>query len=160
VVLQHDRSASSHVVGHAGACRPLDGHVVLHDDAVVEDGDARRLEEVAVIVDAWGPKDDVIGLPGIGRAELPRPCSVRPGMSGLRNSTCSWKSPNWRLVIASPPETSTEPSSWTFHSLALPSRFCHPSQDLPSKSTTVLSSSCGGLAPIVGDTPGSPAGVV
>lgn len=46
----------------------LDFHVVLHEDAILEDGDARRLKQFARCVEVRSVEDDVVSLPLARRA--------------------------------------------------------------------------------------------
>src|SRR5262245_50833979 len=77
--------------------------------------------------------------------ELDLDCPVFPSVLGQRNSRWSWKSPKSRRDTASAGPTVTEPSVCTAQWLVLPSRCAQLSQELPLKSTTVLSSLGGGV---------------
>src|SRR6266567_841146 len=47
----------------AGPCAPFDLDMVLDQNAVVQDGDGRRLQKLACAIEPWRMIDDVISLP-------------------------------------------------------------------------------------------------
>jgi len=70
VVLQRQRKfISVGLVGFAGDGWALNFDIVLHEYAVVKDGDAAEADEFSILIEARGMENDVVGLPLTG---LPR----------------------------------------------------------------------------------------
>ena len=70
VILQREREpAGVGLVRLAGDGGALNFHVVLHENSIVKEGDAPETDELAVLIEARGMEDYVVGLPLAGRRE-------------------------------------------------------------------------------------------
>ena len=63
MILQTQRSRLADAILQRAAGDAFDRHVILHQDAVVENGESARRRDRAVCPTSWGVEDNVVGLP-------------------------------------------------------------------------------------------------